>query len=116
MVSSRCSQTKTCAHGEHHQNGRQMVPADRGTKAGGWVAVQRGELPRAGRALLLVKNDSNLTVLGLIWDHKNRAREVRRKFPSPLREMFSECGPGSLVVPRLLSCRGNANAKPLLLA
>lgn len=106
MVSSRCAQTKTCAHGELHQNGRQMVPADGGTKAGGWVAVQRGELPRTRRVLLLVKNDPNLTGLGLIWDHNNRVREVSRKFPSPPREMFLECGPGSLVVPGLLSCRG----------
>lgn len=91
------------------------MPADGGTKAGGWVAVQRGELPRAGRALLLVKNDSNLTGLGLIWDHNNRAREVRRKFPV-LSERCSwsvvrvPCGP------KAASCRGDANVKPLLLA
>lgn len=60
--------------------------------------TESGELPRAGLALLLVKNDLNLTGLGLIWDQNNRIREVSRQSPNPLRETFLKCGPGSLVV------------------
>lgn len=80
------------------------------------MAVQRGELPRAGRALLFVKNDSNLTGWGLFWDHNNRAGEVRRKFPSPLKRAALRVWSRFPGGPRLLSCRGDANVKPLLLA
>lgn len=79
------------------------------------MTVQSDELPIAGLALLFVKNDSNLTGLGFIWDHNNRARKVSRQFPNPLREMFWKCGPGSLVVARLVSCRVDVNAELLLL-
>lgn len=75
-----------------------MVPADRGTKGpDSGAAMQSRELRIAGMALLLVKNVSNLTGLGFIWDHNNKVREVSRKFPNPFREMFSKCGPGALV-------------------
>lgn len=60
--------------------------------------AESGEWLVTGLALCLVKNDSNLTGLGFIWDHNNIVREVSRKFPNPPREMLLKCGPGSLVV------------------
>ena len=75
------------------------MPADRGTKGrDARVMVESGELPRPELTLLFVKNDSSLTGLGFIRDHITRIREVSRKFPHSLREMFLKCGPGSLVV------------------